>query len=330
MMKKPLYILSLILLICVALFGQSCTKNNSVQAHQSFDAKPKVLCTISMISDLVNAIGQDRIEVITLIKEDLDPHSYELVKGDDERLKTANLILFNGLGLEHGPLICKQLSNHSNCAAIGDYIQKNHPDVILITDNQVDPHIWMDVSIWSYGIPLIVEKLSSLKPEDADFFEQNGKNLKAQMDQIHQDILNLMKEIPDDKRYLVTCHDAFFYFAKCYLSNDQEKRSNNWRDRFIAPEGLAPDSQLSTNDIKRVLQYIEKHQVQIVFSEYNVNQDSMHKILEASKKLGLNVRLAKESLYGDTMSKRKQTNESYLDFIYHNAQVINQQLKGDS
>lgn len=329
-MKKPLYILSLILLICFSLFCPSCTNSSPSQPSSSLDAKPKVLCTISMISDLVTAIGQDRVEVITLIKEELDPHSYELVKGDDEKLKAANLILFNGLGLEHGPLICRQLASHPNCAAIGDYIQKNNPEVILITDNQIDPHIWMDVSIWSQGIPLIVEKLSSLSPEDASFFAQNGKALKTQMDQIHQEILSLMKEIPDDKRYLVTCHDAFFYFAKCYLSSDQERGSNNWRDRFIAPEGLAPDSQLSTNDIKRVLQYIEKYQVKIVFPEYNVNQDSMYKILEASKKLGLNVRLAKEPLYGDTMSKRSQKNESYLDFIYHNAQIINQQLKGES
>jgi len=45
-----------------------------------------------MVRDLVATVGQDRIEVITLIKEELDPHTYELVKGDDEKLLSADLV----------------------------------------------------------------------------------------------------------------------------------------------------------------------------------------------------------------------------------------------
>lgn len=322
-MKKQLVVASFCCLIIFLIF--SCTTPKSNTIAQNSDQK-SVLCTISMITDLTQQIAQDKVIVKTLIKKDLDPHSYELVKGDDEVLTQADLIFYNGLGLEHNPNIHQNLSQHLNSQSIGNYIQRHHPEIILKTNGELDPHIWMDISIWEKAIPCIVEHLSLLTPEHADFFQKNGEEMRRQMQAAHQTILSLMQQIPDQRRYLITCHDAFYYFARGYLAPQNELANDQWRKRFIAPEGLAPDCQLSTSDIQRVIRFIQNHNVTTIFPEYNVNLDSIYKIKDASLKSGLSVRISSEALYGDTMSHNEVTDQNYLDMILHNAKVIHAQL----
>ena len=317
----------LILLCILASLAVGCMSSSpKVDLHSSPNECKKVLCTINMISDLVRSIAKDKVEVQTLIKKDLDPHSYELVKGDDERLLKADLIFYSGLGLEHSPNIYRHLTEHSNSYAIGSYIQKRYPHLILQTNGQIDPHIWMDVSVWGKGVQLIVDELCKVAPKDADFFRQNGVYLQEEMEKVHFQVLALIQEIPNHKRYLITCHDAFYYFAKGYLSLAGEHQTEAWRNRFIAPEGLAPDCQLSTADIQKVILFLKEHQISTIFPEYNVNLDSIYKIKEASTKSGLNVEIAQNALYGDTMSQEHSSEKNYLDMIIYNAQTIHQYL----
>lgn len=316
------YAVRSILILLATIFIISCTSSKKTLTKPT----KQVLCTVSMIADLVKAVAQDKVNVSTLIKEDLDPHTYELVKGDDERLCSADLIFYNGLGLEHSPNIKLHLEEHPNSHSIGNYIQNRYPELILSTNHQIDPHIWMDVSVWEKGVPLIVEELCQFMPENADFFREKGLQLQQEMKKTHFEILKLMQEIPASKRYLITCHDAFYYFARGYLASDDEKKSDTWRTRFIAPEGLAPDSQLSTADIQKVISFIQKNQVTIIFPEYNVNLDSIYKIKEASTKSGLKVEISQEALYGDTMAQNTKK-QNYLQMMLHNAETIHQQLK---
>ena len=95
------------------------------------NGKVKVLTTIAMIADLVKAIGDGHVDTLTLIKGELDPHSYQLVKGDDEKFASAQLIFFNGLGLEHGPSLQQQLYHSPNAIGLGDKIKDADPKKIL-------------------------------------------------------------------------------------------------------------------------------------------------------------------------------------------------------
>ena len=323
-MKRWTKPLLLILFLLPLLSGCSVEKNQASSLQK--EEQKTVLCTIYMISDLVQSIAKDKVQVETLIRKELDPHSYELVKGDDEKLSSASLIFYNGLGLEHSPNIYEHLKGHPKSYALGNYIQNHSPESILYTDHQLDPHIWMDVSIWKKAVPLIVQELSNLIPEQADFFHQNGSELQKKMDNAHLYISNLMQKIPPERRYLITCHDAFYYFAKQYLSQDEERGTNSWRMRFIAPEGLAPDCQLSTTDIKRVIEFMRDHKVKTIFPEYNVNLDSIYKIKEASLKLGYPVSIAENALFGDTLSQNDSGKTHYLDMIIYNAETIYEHL----
>src|SRR5262245_31645252 len=99
----------------------------------------KILCTIAQIGNLVSKIGGERVEVCVLVRGELNPHSYELVKGDDEKIGGADLLFYNGLGLEHGASLSAMLRSHPNGFAIGDCIADLHPEKILWVDQMKDP-----------------------------------------------------------------------------------------------------------------------------------------------------------------------------------------------
>ncbi len=286
------------------------------------NGKIKILSTTAMIDDIVGQIGGDRIDHIALITGEIDPHSYELVKGDDEKLLLAQLVFYNGLGLEHGASLRYQLEHHSNAVGVGNEVLKKHPQFILYADKEIDPHIWMDVSLWSYIVDPIIESLSKLDPEGKEIYVKNGASVREKMLQTHKDIDNDLQAIPQQRRYLVTSHDAFNYFTRAYLASPNEKTQVEWQKRFDAPEGLAPEGQLSAADIQKIIDHLIEYQIHVVFPESNVSRDSLKKVVHACAQKGLSVKISSEALYGDAMGSKGSDADTYLKMMRHNADVL--------
>lgn len=285
------------------------------------NGKVKALATIAMIDDLVRQIGGDRVDSAVLIKGELDPHSYQLVKGDDEKLAFADVIFYNGLGLEHGPSLQGYLQHQPKAVALGDEIQKAAPALIIQYKGQTDPHIWMDVSLWAKTIPLIVQSLSQKDPQHAEFYRANGEKVTQALLAAHQRIKDELQAISPEKRYLVTSHDAFNYFARAYLA-DEAEAEQVWRARAVAPEGLAPESQLSAADIQAIIDHLARYHINVLFPESNVSRDSIRKIVQAGTEKGLNVSIADKFLYADAMGRPGSDGDTYLKMIQHNANAV--------
>lgn len=278
------------------------------------DGKMKILSTTAQVGDLVRSVGGERVDGWVLIQGDLDPHSYEIVKGDLEKLNRADLIFYNGLGLEHGASISSILHSSPKAVAVGEKIRSLHPDRIIQRGQAIDPHIWMDISLWQKGIVPIVDALSQADPDGASYYQQRGADLALEMAVAHAQVQARLQKVPSNKRYLVTSHDAFHYFARSYLADPGEV---NWMDRFAAPEGLAPEGQLGPRDIQKIIDYLSAKKISVLFPESNVSRDSIRKIAEAGRELGLQISVCQEPLYGDAMGGLP-----YLEMMNHNAEMI--------
>lgn len=306
----------LCLILSVFVFSCGTVSQNTYMAE---NGKLKVLSTTAMIDDLVAEIGGKEIDHLSLIIGDLDPHSYELVKGDDEKFFRADLIFYNGLGLEHGASLHEMLQKHEKSIGLGNLLYKEDPESFLIIDRQLDPHFWMDIALFSRAIDPIVKALSEKDPTHASLYQERGEKLRKRMLETDRNLMSVMHTIPSEKRYLVSSHDAFNYFAKKYLAHEKE---TNWEDRFMAPEGLAPEGQMSLLDIEEVVNFLCKHQIHVVFPETNINQDALKKIISICHEKGLHVRIAEVPLYGDAMKKKG----TYLEMIEHNVHTLRDQL----
>ncbi len=277
--------------------------------------KIKVLSTTALIDDIVAQVGKDKIDHLALIEGAMDPHSYEIVKGDAEKLSYAQVIFYNGLGLEHGASLRHQLKQHPKAVALGDKIREKNPEAILIERGQVDPHIWLDMSLWAEIIDPIVQSLSEIDPLNSDYYQANGQQVRDSLLKLDASLSQKLQMISPEKRYLVTSHDAFNYFTRRYLHE-----GSDWKDRFCAPEGLAPDGQLSCQDIQKVINYLTEHQVHVIFPESNVSKDSLKKILSVCKEKGIPVQIAKEALDSDTLG----SSGTYQNMMEHNVNVLHE------
>lgn len=326
-MQKVLFILTMFFLVGFSLPSCSPKKSTSATQWMMPNGKIKVLTTVAMIEDLVREIGGDHVETLTLIKGDLDPHSYQLVKGDDEKLAFADIIFANGLGLEHGASLHYFLKNSPKVVSLGDILWRNKPGLILHYNGQLDPHIWMDISLWTEVVPTIVETLSHYDPQHTKEYAENAKGLQEKMLETHENVKNVLDAIPQEHRYLVTSHDAFNYFTRAYFATEEERLNGNWQKRFAAPEGLAPESQLSTTDIQDIIEHMYQFNIRVLFPESNVSRDSIKKILQAGKEKGLDLIIATPPLYADAMGPPGSPGDTYLKMVKHDAEAISHYLK---
>jgi len=343
---------ALILLICLFTVAYwtattGCQSPGAQQRQQTSlhwftnNGKVKALATTAMVADLVNAIGGDYIDTFTLITGELDPHCYQLVKGDDEKFSYAHLLFYNGLGLEHGPSLMTRLRADAKAVGLGNYIlsqekqaatsgkystERKEPK-LLFYHGQPDPHIWMDLSLWSEAIPAIAAALGSYDPEHATYYKQRAEQTRDELLAAHKQVQAILAAVPAARRYLITSHDAFNYFTRAYLASEEELASNSWQERFHAPEGLAPDSQISTAQIRLTLDFLKKHSIQTLFSESNVNKDSLRKVIDVASQQGLAISLATKPLYSDSMGTKGTEAATLIGMIQYNAKTIAQHLQ---
>ena len=68
------------------------------------EGKLRVVTTVSPLTNIVENVGGDRIDLQGLIPEGADSHTYELAPSGARALSEADLIIVNGLGLEEPTL----------------------------------------------------------------------------------------------------------------------------------------------------------------------------------------------------------------------------------
>lgn len=311
------------LIAVLLLWGCSSTprEKSALSLWMEETGKVKVLATTEIVGDLVRFIGGDRIDSLCLIVGDQDPHSYELVKGDEEKFSRADLVFCHGLGLEHGASLQHRLHLDPKVIAVGDEIRKKYPEKILHKDEQIDPHVWMDVSLWKEGIDAIVSSFARFDPEGEDHYSQNGKLLREQLDGLDREIEEKLHLLPEEKRYLVTTHDAYHYFARRYLSTEEESVSGGWEKRIAAPEGLAPEGQIGFGDLHQVIDFLKTHQINVIYPESNLGRGSLKKIVEVCSEMGHRVEIAGKHLYGDTLGSEEGVT-SYFEMMRVNAETL--------
>ena len=79
-----------------------------------------------------------------------------------------------------------------------------------------DPHFWFDPIRVKLVVNDIAARLSVLDPDGRDEFNANASAYNAQLDELHAWTQEQVAVVPDDRRYLVTSHDSFGYFADLY------------------------------------------------------------------------------------------------------------------
>ena len=96
----------------------------------------------------------------------------------------------------------------------------------------------------------------------------------------------------------------------------------------MAPQGLAPEAEISLLDLQKVCNFMVEKGVGVLFTEQNVSSEAHRKVKEICRKQGHETRLAKQSLFGDTLDKNHPQAHSYFGMVRYNVELVAKELAG--
>lgn len=311
-MKKRMKYFRIILgVILCSVFIISCNKSENPVSGNN---KLRITTTTTMLKDLIQTIGGDKVEVINLMGEGVDPHLYNASAGDIEKLANADIIIYGGLHLEGkmGDIFGKLENSGKNILDVGSSLDKNL--LIFHAENIPDPHVWFNTDLWLLEAEAVAVKLSDIDSKNKEYYMSNLENYKKEINNLTEYTKQRISEIPESKRVLVTAHDAFGYFAKQF---GLEVKSI---------QGISTDSEAGTKDISELADFIVKRQIKAVFIESSVPRKTIESLQEAVKARGREVRIGGE-LYSDSLGDKEHDTDTYIKTVKKNVDVIVEALK---
>ena len=307
------------------------------------DEPMPVVATFSILGDMVGRIGGEHISLTTLVGPDGDTHVYQPTPKDARSVSEAEVMFINGLDFEgwlerlaeaasfDGTLVTATKGidaiafddhgNHDDHKDHDDHDDhKDHDDHDDHKDHgdhddhhghnhgAFDPHAWLSLDHAVTYVDNITAALATADPENAADYYSNRADYIAQIDSLSKEVAVMMSSIPEKKRTVVTPHDAFGYFSQTYDI------------KFVAPQGLSTDSEISASDVAELIEQIREEGISAVFIESITDNRMIEQIAnETGAVVG-------GTLYSDALSAKEGPASTYLKMFRHNAVTISSVL----
>lgn len=266
-----------------------------------------------MIGDIAASIAGEHADVQTLLKEGVDPHIYAPTAADVRRITSADLLLFNGLLLEG--VMQDSLEARPNSLAVAASLDASR---LLTPDNfagHPDPHVWMDVALWSETVPAVRDRLAELLPDEAAAVAANADAITRRLARLDEYVKSVLASVPEPRRKLVTAHDAFSYFSRAYDI------------KVFAVQGVSTESEAGVEDVSRLVSLIVDEQIPAVFMEESVAARNLNAVIEGVRARGGEVAIG-GTLYSDSTGRPGTWEATYFGMIDHNVNTIAAALGG--
>jgi zinc/manganese transport system substrate-binding protein len=275
-------------------------------------ARIGVVATFSIVGDLTANVGGDRIKLVTLVGPNGDVHTFEPNPADSVTLRTAALIVENGVGLE--PWL-DDLYAASGSAATRVVVTAGYPLLALAEADghqdahghaagELDPHAWQDPAAAIHMVGVIRDALARADPNNAAAYQANAARYLEQLRTLEAWASEEVERVPAANRKLVTTHESFNYFAA--------------RFGFSVIGTALPTSteaaDPSVGELSALVEAIKATGVPTIFAENATNPRLMQRVAQAA-----NVKVA---VLFDVLGEPTSAGGTYLDLIRHNVSSI--------
>jgi zinc/manganese transport system substrate-binding protein len=275
-----------------------------------------VVASFSILGDITQRVGGERIKVHTLVGRNADAHVYQPTPTDAKTLAKARLVVVNGLGFEGWIDRLIKSSGYRDSvttasSGIRTLARGESGDEHYHHDHAgpSDPHAWQDLANAARYVDNIRNALIDIDPEGRSTYQANADQFRQEIAALDAEVRQNFKKIPKDRLKVVTTHDAFAYFGQAYGIS------------FIAPVGVNTDAEPSAADIGRIIKQIRREKIPAVFMESISDSRLLERIRqESGARIG-------GTLYSDALSKTDGPAATYLEMMRHNARTLVEALK---
>jgi ABC-type Zn uptake system ZnuABC Zn-binding protein ZnuA len=272
--------------------------------------KVRVSSFSTVLTEIAQQVGGDRVEVTGLVKPGVDPHEFEPKPEDLKIVGDAQLILLSAKHMESYVGKLKEATGtKGELVEVGDGFaslklkSEKDPDKVI-----EDPHWWQSVANTGKAVKIVRDELIKVSPADKTVFTENAAKYLSKLDALEKWVKNELAKLPRDKRKLVTSHDAFQYFA----------RENGFTIHAI--EGISSEDQPSSKKVGDIVAAIKAEGVKAIFPESIENP----KVLtEITRETGVKIA---PPLYADGLGDTPEAS-TYEAMYKHNVTTIVEALK---
>ncbi|MFH8240949.1 zinc ABC transporter substrate-binding protein AztC [Streptomyces sp. NPDC018321] len=279
------------------------------------DDRARIVVTTNILGDVTRQIVGDEAEVTVLMKPNADPHSFGLSAVQAAELEAADLVVFNGLGLEENVLRHVDAAREAGVATfeVGEAVD---PLTFRASDDggpadgagQPDPHFWTDPDRMRKAAGLMADQVAEhVDGVDETAIRANAARYDARLAELSTWMADSFDRIPDDERALVTNHHVFGYLA----------------ERFgfrvigaVIPSGTTLASP-SSSDLRSLTRAMERAGVRTVFADSS-RPKRLAEVLRTE--LGGDVRVVE--LYSESLTAKGEGADTYLRMMRANTTAM--------
>jgi len=269
----------------------------------------EAVASFTVIADMVQNVGGERVHVTSLIGPNGDPHVYEPTPADAQALKKADVAFVSGLHLEGWMDRLIKASGYKGEPVVlstGIKTRSMEEDGQRITD----PHAWNSAANAQIYVRNIVAALQKVDPQGANVYQANGERYSAQLKALDSYARAQIQNIPASRRKVLTSHDAFGYFGDAYGVT------------FLSPLGFSTESEASAADVGKLIRQIKAEHVSAYFFENSGDPRLVKQIADASgAKPG-------GELYVEALSRADGPAGSYVQMFRYNVDAMVKAMRG--
>ncbi|RCG22354.1 zinc ABC transporter substrate-binding protein [Streptomyces reniochalinae] len=294
------------MLVCAALAGVTGCSGSA-------DERPTVVVTTNILGDITRQIVGDEAEVKVLMKPNADPHSFGVSAAEAAEIESADLVVYNGLGLEENVLRHVSAARESGVPTLG-VGKAVHPLTYKAdaTAGQADPHFWTDPYRVRKAVRLIGEKVAAeVDGVDKKAVEKQSGAYAAKVQRLSEQMKESFAGIPKERRKLVTNHHVFGYMAQ---------RFHFQVVGAVIPSGTTLASP-SAADMKSLATTIDKTGVKAIFVDSS-QPDRLARVLKRESHLDVAV----IPLFSESLTEKGKGAATYIQMMRSNSKAITRGL----
>lgn len=270
-----------------------------------------VVTTFTVIADMTRNVAGDAADVVSITRPGVDIHLYQPTPRDILRATDGDLILWNGMNLE---LWFEQfLSNLGDIpsATVSEGIEPV-PIAAGSYEGLPNPHAWMGLENALIYIDNIRAALSEHDPANAEVYSANAARYGDELRATIEPLRRLIGEIPEERRWLVTCEGAFSYLARDF----------GMQELYLWP--INADQVGTPQQVRAVIDGVRANDIPVVFCESTVNTAPAEQVARETGAAYGGV------LYVDSLSLPDGPVPTYLDLLRVTSETVARGLTGNA
>lgn len=292
--------------LCVLLLGAAGCAGKAAPAASN--GKLKIYASFYAMYDFTKKAGGDRVDVVNLVPAGTEPHDWEPSTTDITGLERANLLVYNGAGMESWvDRVLASLSNKKLLAVKASAKVKLLNDGSGADETKADPHMWLAPEDAKLEMAAIRDGLEKADPAGKSYYEERYAQNAARFDALDQKYRKALSGLPN--KNVVVSHQMLGYVCRAYGLNQ------------IPIEGLSADTEPDPKRMTEIIRTAKQYHVKYILFEDLVDPKVAQTI---ASQVGAQT-LRFNPLEGLTQAEQAKGSE-YFSVMEQNLQILQKAL----